>query len=67
MTKKKLYKYIGFNGIITSPILLEDAKHTVWYELRAAGGKLLTNGEKKVYAVTVPEEEVSLWTEVNRA
>lgn len=66
MTKTKLYKYIGYNGVITSPILL-DAKHQVWYELRAAGGKILTNGEKQLFAVMVPEAEVELWTEVKRS
>lgn len=65
MTKTKMYKYIGYNGIITSPILL-DAKHQVWYELRASGGKILTNGDKQVYSVMVPEDEVELWTEIDR-
>lgn len=67
MTKRKLYRYIGYNGIITSPILLEDAKHSVWYELRASGGKVLVNKDKQAYVITVPESEVELWTETDRA
>lgn len=66
MTKKKMYKYIGLNGIITSPILLEDAKHTVVYELRAAGGKVLAKNNDRMYCVVVPEDEVSEWSEVDR-
>lgn len=67
MTKQKIYKYIGYNGTITSPILLEDAKHQVCYELRAAGGKLLTDGTRKVYVVVVPESDVDQWVEIDRA
>ena len=33
MKKRKLYKYIGRNGDITSPILLEDIKHIALMEL----------------------------------
>jgi hypothetical protein len=31
MTKNKLYKYIGYNGTITSPILLPKIDHLVVY------------------------------------
>jgi hypothetical protein len=64
MTKTKMYRYIGYNGVITSPILLEDAKHRVLYELRAEHGKLLTNGEKELYVVLVEEEDIKNWHEV---
>lgn len=66
MTQKKMYKYIGLNGIITSPILLEGVKHTVFYELRASGGKVLTDGTRRVYCVLVAEEELTNWSEVDR-
>ena len=65
MTKQKIYKYIGYNGIITSPILLPDISHQVFYELRAAGGKILTDGEKQLYVVIVPEQEVEAWNEID--
>ena len=64
MTKTKLYRYIGYNGVITSPILLEDVKHKELYELRAEHGKVLTNGEKELYAVVVEPEDVENWHEV---
>ena len=64
MTSKKLYRYIGYNGIITSPVLLDGATHQVVYELRPSQGKKLTDGEKVVYAVVVPEEELENWKEI---
>lgn len=63
MTKTKLYKYIGYNGTITSPVLLPDINHLELVELKADGGKYLTNGIRKVYAITVPADEVSSWKE----
>lgn len=64
MTKQVIYKYLGTNGIIESPIHLEDIYYTRLIELRAEKGKVLTNGEKKIYLIRVPEEEVCLWYEV---
>ena len=63
MTKQKLYKYIGYNGTITSPVLLPTIDRLELIELRADGGKYLTDGTRKVYSVIVTESEVSLWTE----
>lgn len=63
MTKQKLYKYIGYNGTITSPVLLPTIDRLELIELRADSGKYLTDGTRKVYSVIVTESEVSLWTE----
>lgn len=65
MKKTKLYRYVGRNGVVTTPILLDDIKHYLYYRLSAEEGKLLTNGEQKVQSITIPEEEVSLWREIN--
>lgn len=59
----KLYQYIGYNGTITSPVLLPDIKHLKLLELHADGGKYLTNGVKKVYSITIPEDELDNWSE----
>lgn len=64
MKTTKLYRYIGYNGTITSPILLEGINHLVLYELRADGGKILTNGTRTAYKVTVEEESISNWKEI---
>lgn len=63
MTKQKLYKYIGYNGTITSPVLLPDISNLALYELRADNGKYLTNGVRKVYSVIIPIDEIDKWTE----
>ena len=65
MTKHKLYRYIGYNGIITSPVLLPDINHLELYELRADGGKHLTNGNKKVSSIIVEKDQVSNWVEID--
>ena len=51
MTTKKIYRYLGRNGILTSYILIEDAKHIPLIELIADEGKILTNGKKTVRTV----------------
>lgn len=64
MKTKKLYRYIGYNGTITSPVLLEGINHRLMYELRADSGHYLTNGEKRVCAITVEEDAVDNWVEI---
>ena len=66
MTKEILYTYLGTNGTITSPIHLEDIYYTRSVRLIADRKKVLTQDCKNFfYTVTVPEDEVSLWREVN--
>lgn len=64
MKKIKLYRYVGRNGSVTTPVLLDDIKHYVYYHLSADETKILTNGEKKAYAIDVPEEELGQWREI---
>ena len=64
MTKKKLYRYLGRNGILTTRILIEGAYNIPMLELKADEGKILTNGEKYVYSVVIEENEVHLWKEI---
>lgn len=65
MTKKKMYRYLGRNGIITSPVLLDNIEHIDMFHLIADNKKLLTNGEEKVKSVTIFADELDNWTEVN--
>lgn len=65
MTKTKMYRYLGRNGIITSPVLLDKVEPIVLYELRADAGKVLTNGEKTSKFTTVFEDELKDWTEID--
>lgn len=63
MTKQKLYKYIGYNGTITSPVLLPEIDHLELVELRSDGNKYLTDGVKKVYSIIIPIDEIENWKE----
>ena len=64
MIKKKIYKYIGRNGTITSPVLLEDAKHIDLMELIADDGHVLTDGTITKKIVTVHIDDVDVWSEI---
>ena len=64
MTKRKLYRYLGRNGILTTRILIEGAYNIPMLELKADEGKILTNGEKYVYLVVIEEGDLPLWKEV---
>lgn len=64
MTSRKMYRYLGRNGILTTHILIEGANYIPLVELVADKGKILTNGEKTVYAVVVEESDVNSWSEI---
>lgn len=64
MKKQVFYRYLGTNGIIESPVHLEDIYYTRVISLIADDGKILTDGVEKKYAVKVPEEEISKWREI---
>jgi hypothetical protein len=64
MNKEIIYRYLGTNGIIESPVHLEDTYYVRLYRLTASEGYALTNGEKTLRSVKVPEDEVSDWTEI---
>lgn len=65
MTKEVLYVYLGTNGTITSKVHLEDIYYVRKYRLIADENKLLTDGKKEVYSVTVSEDEMNDWYEIN--
>lgn len=64
MTKIKKYKYIGRNGILVTRIQLDGINFIPMIELRAAEGKILTNGNVTTYIITVEESEVDTWREI---
>lgn len=65
MVKAKMYRYLGRNGIITSPILLEKVEPIAMLVLKASPGKLLTNGEVKVKEKMIFAEELKDWSEID--
>lgn len=66
MKKQILYTYLGTNGTICSPIHLEDIYYIRTVRLSAEGKKKLTKDFVKYYStVTVPEDEVADWYEMD--
>ena len=65
MTKTVFYTYLGTNGIIESPIHLEDVYYTRKLRLVADAGQRLTKDGKNFCAtVMIPEDELAEWKEV---
>lgn len=64
MTKVKQYKYLGRNGILVTPILIDGVNNIPMVTLTADEGKILTNGEISAYSMTVELAEANLWREV---
>lgn len=64
MKKEVIYRYLGTNGIIESPVHLEDIYYIRLINMSADKGMILTNGDNFYYSVRVPEDQVSNWTEV---
>lgn len=65
MQKQVYYKYLGTNGVIVSPVHLEDTYYVRLIKLTPEDGKKITKDGINSYAMKlVPEEEVSDWFEV---
>ena len=65
MTKRKMYKYLGRNGILTTRIQLDGINFIPMTELIAAEGKMLTDGERVVHSIIIEDTEISLWREID--
>lgn len=64
MTKKKMYRYLGRNGILTTRILIDGVNYIPMVELIASEGNILTNGEITVKFIVIEEKDISLWREI---
>lgn len=64
MTKEVIYKYLGTNGVIESPVHLEDIYYVRLFRLIADKGYMLTDGESVVRSVKVSEADVDKWKEI---
>lgn len=64
MTKNKVYRYLGRNGIITTPILIEGVTPITMYRLIADEDMVLFNGKTHVRMIDVFDDEVENWFEV---
>lgn len=65
MKQTTMYRYLGVNGVIDSPVLLEDIYSVKSISLIADDGMALTkDGKTFVYSIRIPESEVTEWKEV---
>lgn len=65
MNRTLLYRYMGTNGVLTTPIHLEDIYYVRLVRLVADEGKILTNGTRQMQVITIPENEESQWNEAS--
>lgn len=65
MKKNKMYRYLGRNGTITSPILLENIEPIPMLTLIAGEGKMLTDGERVIKSITIFTDELDEWSEID--
>ena len=64
MTKQVLYKYLGTNGVIESPVHLEDIYNIRINVLTADEGKILSNGSTRAKTVRCSDDELMQWKEI---
>lgn len=65
MKKTNYYTYLGTNGVITSPVFLENIYCIKKYFIEADSGKLLTtDGKIFCKSATIPTDELSSWYEI---
>lgn len=65
MVKTKMYRYLGRNGTITSPILLEKVEPIEMLVLKASEGKVLTDGNVKTKEKLIFADELENWSEID--
>lgn len=64
MKIEKLYVYTGDNGVITTPVFLENVPSIKKLRLIADDGKILTNGSIQVPTIVIPESKLDTWSEI---
>ena len=64
MISQKMYRYLGRNGTITTAIKLENIAPIPMIQLKAENSKILTNDIKTTYSVTIFEDELNDWYEI---
>lgn len=62
MTKMEIYRYVGSNGVIDSPIKL-PMDYILRYRLIADEGKELVNGDTTATVIDVDASDVGKWSE----
>lgn len=66
MIKEKMYRYLGRNGTITTPIKIENVDPIPMIRLKASEGKVLTNGINTTLSVLIFEDDLLNWKEIDK-
>lgn len=66
MKQEKIYRYMGNNGIINTPIEIPNVPCIIKYRLIADNGKILTNGSYSTNVIDVFENELDQWYEIDK-
>lgn len=64
MTKTPMYRYMGINGVIETPVQLEGIYSIRLVKLDASNGMELTDGDVTTRSIVVPLSEEHKWSEV---
>jgi hypothetical protein len=67
MTQNKIYRYLGRNGMVTTPVLLEGVTPIIMYRLISDEDMILTNGKLQAHQIDVFEDELNDWYEIAKA
>ena len=66
MTKQKIYQYTSNKGTVLTTVDLEMGNPKILYQLKAEKGKILVNENNRVENITIPQQELHLWQEVDK-
>ena len=66
MKQEKIYRYMGNNGIINTPIEIPNVPCMIKYRLIADNNKILTNGSYFTNVIDVFEDELDQWYEIDK-
>lgn len=65
MTHNVVYRYLGINGVVQTPVFIDGANGLKVNVLIADAGKALTNGKETKQQVFVADADVDKWKEID--
>ena len=64
MKKLVIYRYLGTNGVVETPVHIEDTFYTRLLQLTADEDKVLVKDGIERDNVTIPEDDFENWKEI---
>ena len=65
MTHNVVYRYLGINGVVQTPVFIEGANGLKVNVLIADASKMLTDGKQQKHQVFVSDQDVDKWKEID--